>query len=222
MYRYKFAESPYSSHVRTVTMVGYNKTVLEIGCGEGHVTKRLAKNGCKVTGIDIDKRAIELASAYCNSIFMVDIEELPEGLLSKKEFDVIIFGDVLEHLRKPLDCLKNVKQYLKDGGFMVCSLPNVAHISVRIMLLFGKWNYTEEGILNNEHLRFFTRETAVKTIEDAGYRVENVDIVPRFPMPLMRMSKLGKMVDYFICNLYPKLFAFQFMIKAYKIDEESH
>lgn len=87
------------------------------------------------------------------------------------KFDVITFADVLEHLRDPNQALTRAKDYLKEDGFIIISLPNVANWRVRLSLLLGKFNYTKTGILDESHLRFYNLETA-KNLIGKHYKIE--------------------------------------------------
>jgi SAM-dependent methyltransferase len=84
-------------------------------------------------------------------------------------FDVVVFGDVLEHLRDPLTVLRQARPLLRPGGYVVISTPNIAHGDVRLALLAGRFNYTKVGILDDTHLRFFTRDSLVQFLHDSGF-----------------------------------------------------
>jgi len=79
--------------------------------------------------------------------------------------------DVLEHMKDSDRLLEECKTALKINGLLVVSLPNVANITVRLKLLFGRFDYEERGIMDKTHLRWFTRRTARKLLEDHGYRI---------------------------------------------------
>jgi SAM-dependent methyltransferase len=84
-------------------------------------------------------------------------------------FEVVVFGDVLEHLRDPLSVLRGARGLLRPGGYVVISTPNIAHGDVRLALLSGRFNYSKVGILDDTHLRFFTRDSLVSFLNDAGF-----------------------------------------------------
>jgi SAM-dependent methyltransferase len=101
-----------------------------------------------------------------------DAEELDlEAELGGERFDAILFADVLEHLRDPAALLRRVRPFLAEGGTVVASIPNIAHASVRLSLLGGSWRYREQGLLDETHLRFFTREGIEDLFESSGYVV---------------------------------------------------
>lgn len=92
-------------------------------------------------------------------------------MLELQRFDLILLQDVLEHLRAPDRLLRDCGHFLKPHGRIAVSLPNVANITVRWALLRGRFEYTPRGILDRTHLRFFTRRTARRLLEENGYEV---------------------------------------------------
>ncbi|MGH7816874.1 MAG: class I SAM-dependent methyltransferase, partial [Candidatus Binatia bacterium] len=143
-------------------LVGAGKKVLEIGPGSGHLTEALSKRNCQVTCIEVDENLTSIARSFCQRMIVADVERLnPEEAFPGERFDVIILGDVLEHLKQPEMVLRKLRDFLQPAGYLVLSLPNVAHASVRLALLNGDFNYSEEGIIDRTHLRFFTLATIV-------------------------------------------------------------
>jgi 2-polyprenyl-3-methyl-5-hydroxy-6-metoxy-1,4-benzoquinol methylase len=160
---------PDSAHTAALELVGWNKRVLEVGCAGGHVTTALVDQGCTVVGIEIDPRVAVSAERFAERVVIGDIDagEVwadPEG----ERFDVLLLGDVLEHLRDPLGALRRFVTYLEPDGVVVVSLPNIAHGDVRLALLDGTFTYRPTGLLDHTHLRFFTRRTALELLEQAG------------------------------------------------------
>lgn len=95
-------------------------------------------------------------------------------------FDFIVYGDILEHLKNPEAALLKLRNYLSRKGFIIISLPNVAHVYNRKNLLFGRWDYNDAGILDRTHLRFFTLKAAKEMIEKAGYEIVDIKASGRF------------------------------------------
>ena len=97
-----------------------------------------------------------------------------------KLFDRVLLLDVLEHLRNPEQILRQSHEVLKPDGLLIVSLPNIANIHVRLMLLFGRFDYAERGIMDKTHLRFFTRKTARRMLESNGYSIveERETVIP--------------------------------------------
>jgi 2-polyprenyl-3-methyl-5-hydroxy-6-metoxy-1,4-benzoquinol methylase len=166
------------THALLLDWVGFNKAVLEIGCNTGYLSNVMQQRGCRVTGVEIDADAAELARPFCQRLIVGDIERLDwKAVLGDEQFDVILFGDVLEHTRAPVDVLRSLAGYLTPAGYIVASLPNIAHGSIRLSLLLGRFEYAPLGILDETHLRFYTKETARQMLSTGGFRVTEMSAV---------------------------------------------
>src|SRR5207253_2865191 len=91
--------------------------------------------------------------------------------LGSAKFDKVLLLDVIEHVPDSESMVRDCLSLLRPGGHLIVSVPNIANISVRLMLLFGKFNYMPRGIMDRTHLRFFTRKSIRKLIEDEGYSI---------------------------------------------------
>jgi 2-polyprenyl-3-methyl-5-hydroxy-6-metoxy-1,4-benzoquinol methylase len=161
-----------TSHAQLIRLTGRNKQVLEVGPATGYVTKVLRERGCRVWCIENDAEAAKVAAEYSEGMVIADVEALDfASTFQEERFDVVTFGDVLEHLVDPTGVLVRVKEVLKPGGYVVASVPNIAHASIRLSLLRGQFQYTEMGLLDRTHLRFFTRDSLAGLFADAGYEV---------------------------------------------------
>lgn len=138
--------------------------VLEIGCGSGATLGwlRQSRRTSHTVGVEIAEAAANNAKANVDEVYCLDFEhiELPA---QNADFDVILCLDVLEHMVNPWDAVDRlVCRYLKRGGVLIVSLPNVRHYSIVLPLLFkGRWDYEDAGLLDRTHLRFFTRDSAL-------------------------------------------------------------
>jgi 2-polyprenyl-3-methyl-5-hydroxy-6-metoxy-1,4-benzoquinol methylase len=161
-----------SAHSIALEMVGHATRVLEFGCGPGHVTRVMNERGCQVTGLEGDPVAAERAAEHAEQILVTDfdVDDYAAKLVGE-QYDVALFGDVLEHVREPVELLRSVRPLLRRGGHVVMSLPNVAHIDVRLALLGGKFEYKPWGLLDESHLRFFTRDSIEQLVREAGFRM---------------------------------------------------
>lgn len=218
---YPIKHSRSSSHYYARQMVGSNQDVLDIGAGEGFFAAELAQSGNRITGIDDRLRPVE--TDRFERYFTADLEEGIEPVLQKLEgrrFDRVLLLDVLEHLRRPEQILQQSHEVLKREGQLIVSLPNIANIFVRLMLLIGRFDYAERGLLDKTHLRFFTRKTARHLLESSGYKIidEKETIIPLelvlgWPAknPLMRaLNRLLALVTWML----PGLFGYQIMFVA--------
>ncbi|MHB8414577.1 MAG: class I SAM-dependent methyltransferase, partial [Acidiferrobacteraceae bacterium] len=168
--------------------VGRRKDVLDVGCATGYFAKLMSSHDCNVAGLDSNAEAAEAAKSYCSRVFVADLDftDLAEAV-GGSTFDVIVFGDVLEHLRDPVRILNEARPLLRAGGYVVASIPNIAHGAIRLALLSGDFNYQDLGILDESHLRFFTLRTVDELFLKAGYEIANMD---RTKLPLFQNSEL--------------------------------
>ena len=159
-----------------VRLVGQDKRVLEVGPAWGDVTQALKRRGCKVTCIELNQDMAAVAEKACDRMIVGDIETLLDSgdVLPLKSFEAATFGDVLEHLKDPVAVLRKAKPLLVESGCIVASIPNVSHQSVIYTLLRGDFPYSDEGLLDRTHLRFFTRATIEAMFEEAGYRISEM------------------------------------------------
>ena len=104
-----------------------NTRVLDIGCATGRLAEKLREQkGCSVVGIECDKIAAQTARRRCNEVIVTDIEHFEDIPFQPGSFDIIVFADVLEHLREPETILNRFKPYLSEDGYILISVPNVA------------------------------------------------------------------------------------------------
>lgn len=165
-------ENPTTSHSQAVLLVAPGSTVLDIGAADGSVARPLVARGCRVWGIERDPVAAAKAGAVCERVLVGDVAEMDlQALLEGRRFDYILYLDVLEHLGDPLAVLARAREYLAPGGRVITSLPNITHGAVRLSLMSGSFKYTEVGLLDKTHLRFFDRRGAEGLLADAGLRI---------------------------------------------------
>lgn len=193
---YRFDYFPNSSHQIILKNIKPDTKVFDVGCTDGFFAKVLKEEkNCEVIGLELDHYLAERAKRYCREVFTGDLETV-EPKVKENYFDYIVFGDVLEHLKDPQKILEKYQKFLKPNGRIIISLPNIAFIKIRLGLLFGKFNYTKVEILDETHLRFYTKYSARKMIETAGLKVEKI-------------TPAGKMIHFL--KIFPTLFAFQFV-----------
>ncbi|WP_051274943.1 bifunctional 2-polyprenyl-6-hydroxyphenol methylase/3-demethylubiquinol 3-O-methyltransferase UbiG [Cellulomonas sp. URHD0024] len=166
-----------NSHALIVQFVGHDKRVLDVGCATGYLGEVLRRRGCVVTGIERDPAALAAAEKVLDEVVAADLETVVlADHFAPESFDVIIFGDVLEHLTDPERLLRAATALLAPRGYVVISVPNVTHGSVRLALLQGRWRYTDRGLLDTTHVRFFTRTSLTTLVRSSG--LVEVDVVP--------------------------------------------
>lgn len=161
--------------------------VLEVGCGAGRLGESIKRRQqCQVTGIELNPAAAERARRRLDRVIIADVEvdTAADGSRSgtvdfpPDSFDCLILGDVLEHLVDPEGFLKRARAWLTGDATVIASIPNVRHHSVIGSLLAGNWTYEPAGLLDNTHLRFFTRRAIEALFTRTGYRIAQLGIVP--------------------------------------------
>lgn len=167
--------NPNLSHTQVIELVGHDKKVLDVGCATGYLALQLGNQGCKVSGVEMDPEAAEQARPYLEDLLVGDLNTTRlSSHFAPESFDVIVFADVLEHLLDPFEVLQDSLELLAPGGRIVLSVPNVAHGGVRLALLQGRWNYTDTGLLDRTHVRFFTYSTLLDLVQSAGLTVDTL------------------------------------------------
>jgi glycosyltransferase involved in cell wall biosynthesis/2-polyprenyl-3-methyl-5-hydroxy-6-metoxy-1,4-benzoquinol methylase len=172
-----------SSVSKLIKWIKPNSKVLECGPATGIMTKILSGElACEVTAIEIDSEAAERAKPFCKEMIVDNLETMDfEKELGKAQFDYIIFADVLEHLISPLKVLEKIKPFLSGTGEILVSIPNISHAVILGELIQGKFDYQTDGLLDNTHLRFFTRKTFRELCESAQLGILEWDRTVRSP-----------------------------------------
>jgi glycosyltransferase involved in cell wall biosynthesis len=218
--RYAAKTSPLSSHRRVARLVPAGARVLDVGA-EGSYTQQLCEKGCEMVGLNDHALAAEAAAPYAE-FFVRDLDQ--QGLPGPQEagrFDCIVLADVLEHLRRAPAVLSATKDLLKPRGTIVASTGNVAHWSVRLSLLFGRFVYQPRGILDESHVKLYTKRTFRKLLEGEGFRILRTKVTP-IPFELFagrsRLAqafwRFAEYAYYPFARVYPSLFAYQFICVA--------
>lgn len=193
-----------------VSRIEPGSRVLEVGCATGFVSRFLMDRlGCTVVGLEIEPEAADLAEARGVQVIRGSVEDPAVRSRIEGTFDYLICGDVLEHLRDPGGVLESLLPYLAPDGHVLASIPNVAHWSIRWRLLIGRFDYTRGGLLDANHLRFFTLRTAAEMFRSLGLEPE-VGCVYRFP----RFTPLPEGIRAQLARWRPNLFGYQLIVDA--------
>ena len=129
-----------------------------------------------------DAAQVTRAAARCEQALVMDLERERPALAG--QYDAIIYGDVVEHLSDPLRVMRDLNRHLAPGAVIIVSVPNVAHLSVRLSLLVGRFQYGDRGILDRTHLSFFTRRTFREFLAKAQLTVRELCVTP-VPLPVV-------------------------------------
>ncbi len=181
-----------------------SKKVLDIGCGKGDFAAALKNQSPvdEVWGIDISTASIEVAKTLLDTAICTDLTE-DVSVLPDNYFDTIYFNDMLEHIVDPKSLLQDLTSKISEDGVVIASIPNIRHFKVLLMLLKDKdFKYEQAGVMDETHLRFFTRKSMVRLFESAGYEIQSISpinksksIRPKL-MKLLTLGLIGNDISY--------------------------
>lgn len=186
--------------------------VLDCGCGAGDNARILLSRGCVVTGITISPEEQQVASAYCDQVFISDLNSgFPDSV--GDGYDIVLMSHVLEHLAAPQNLLHEVKKRMAAGGILAIALPNVLFYPHRLRFLRGNFEYDAAGgALDETHLRFYTFTTGMRLLESNGYKLERAEANGVFPLWKFRNiipPSFVRSLNDFATGRYPDLFGCQ-------------
>lgn len=192
--------------------------VLEIGCSSGYIGATLVARGHRVTGVEADPVAAEAARARLHAVHAMEADRFL-GQPATTRYDAILFGDVLEHIAHPETTLRLCHPHLADDAIVAVSLPCITHGSIRAMLLDGRWDPADFGLLDRTHLRFFSREGMAGLMAGGGFRIRRLQGIV---MPIdtaareygMRLSERSIAAVEALGHDDPGLLVFQFVLSA--------
>jgi 2-polyprenyl-3-methyl-5-hydroxy-6-metoxy-1,4-benzoquinol methylase len=218
--RYTFKADAYSSHSIVLDWLGAGegRRLLDVGCADGVLSRRFTERGWTVTTIEGDPERAAVAAPHCERLILADLDRKIPAL--DERFDVIVYADVLEHLVDPLRVLRELNASLMPDGRVVISIPNVAHLWTRLSLLCGRFDYADRGILDRDHLRFFTDRSLRALVTAAGLAVVRRTVTP---VPLFEVVPrslhgrwLGRVhaLSAVMARRLPRLLGYQFVVLA--------
>jgi len=165
-------------------------SVLDVGCAAGRFGAGLRARfpDAVLWGIDPTDPPDDGWDAYDERFTGRYPDDLP-----MREFDCIVFNDVLEHMTDPWAALQATRLRVAGEGSVVASIPNVRHRHVvHQLVLRGRWDYADRGVLDRTHVRFFTRSSMLGLFADAGYRVERIE-----PLAVEATGRMGTLNRWF-------------------------
>ena len=219
---YEFKDDADTSHGRVEAWMALRSPsrVLDLGCSDGLVGARLVAQGHEVIGVDmIEHKGVR---ERLTDFFEADLEAgIPEG--AGDGFDVVLAADVLEHVRDPEAMLGHIRERLRPGGRLITSIPNFGHWYPRTRVLLGRFDYDARGILDQGHLRFFTKRSFARLVDRAGWTISRAESIG-LPLGVVERGGAGSVsgqkgglralagrLDRGAVALRPQLFAYQFL-----------
>jgi len=193
--------------------------ILDVGAAQGMLGHSIQDTGFTIDGIEANPQWAEMARPYYRQVWASYAEQAP---LEPKSYKLVVCGDVLEHTPDPVGVLKKLAEAATDDARFIISVPNVAHLAVRLMLLFGRFPKMERGILDKTHLQFLTKDTALDLLRQAGLRAERVSCTG-VPLDELWKNGEGKLLyklmtksQHLALAIAPRLFGFQWIFLASK------
>jgi methionine biosynthesis protein MetW len=224
---YPWKASPYSSHsalLRLFPREGHGHSVLDLGCGNGHLASALAARGFGVTGVE---RAGGYGPDFPAAVELIE-QDLDQGLPRiYQQFDYVICADILEHLRHPEQLLQELRGVLRPGARIAASLPNSGNIYFRCQVALGRFPKHDHGLFDRTHLHFYTWQGWRQIFAESGYRIQSVHVTS---VPFERafagrrspaLLRAAEWLSYGLARMWKKLFAYQFVVTAVPSDDPS-
>ena len=214
---YRLKESRFGSHMLLLDALpvsGAGRKVLDLGCCNGYFAALLAERGYRVTGVE---RPEGHGPGFPDHVCLIE-HDLERGLPCIDErFSFVICADILEHLRNPLELLRQARELLEPDGQLAASLPNSGNFYFRLNVLVGRFPKQDKGLFDRTHVQFFPWSGWVDLFEDAGLRIKDVrsSAVP-FTLALRTapawLTNGLEWVSFQAARMWKTLFAYQFIV----------
>lgn len=214
---------PWSSHSRIKAWLAHlpaGTKILDVGAATGTLGRLCGGVRFVLHGLEPDTEWANLARPYYAALLCSTLDEAPDEFL--RGYDVVVCADVLEHVAHPELALRRLLTLQPEGCIFIISVPNVANLWIRLNLLLGRFDYTDRGILDRGHLRFFTRRTLVGMLASVGLQITQFDVTP-IPLglvhPLFQQTAWGRFLHKSLALLthaWPTLLGYQFVVQAVK------
>jgi 2-polyprenyl-3-methyl-5-hydroxy-6-metoxy-1,4-benzoquinol methylase len=213
---YAFKDGDGSSHAVILEMLAGLPAcrILDLGCSGGLFAAHARASGHQVTGVDYGE--IPGVRDRTDHFVRASLEEgIPDAV--GDGFDIVVAADVIEHLSRPGHMLREMCRVLRPGGQVLLSVPNFAHWYPRMRVATGLFGYDRRGILDDTHLRFFTRATLRRLVRASGF-----DILEEKAsgLPLRAISgsdgrrlRIARKSDQALVRARPTLFGYQFILR---------
>ncbi len=208
-----YSERVYGSEERSPLLDWFrveDRRVLDVGCGAGAYARELRAQGVEVHGVTLSPSECERAAAVLHRAVLANVETWTPDY-APESFDAFLMSHVLEHLVDPRRTLSQLSRILRPGGHVYIALPNIAYWRCRWNALRGRFDYSDSGPMDRNHLRFFTLKTARALVRESGLELLRYEVRGHFPLgPLRRVFPAwARGVDRFFVTRFPGLFGFE-------------
>ena len=189
------------------------KNILDVGCSTGTLGRQIKeKMDVKVTGIELSQDMAEVATKHLDKVIVGNVEQGLLEELDNNEFDCIILGDIIEHLKNPWLFIAECHRILKKDGIIIASIPNIRHIStIYNLVIRGYWPYRDRGIHDRTHLRFFTIKNIKELFEKQNFK--NINCLKKYRIieNPHKLNNLSKLISFILFPL-KHFFVFQYIV----------
>ena len=188
------------------------RSLLDVGCGGGIFGEAVKRGlpGCQVTGVTYSEAEAVECRKRLDSVAVADLNTFDPDTLGR--FDCIVCSHVLEHLHDPRVVLARLRGCLHPDGSIVVALPNVLFWKQRLQFLQGQFRYTQGGLMDDTHLRFFDWSTAAELMSGAGFEIIRRDADGNVPFSSLLGRTIGGVANRRGLSWFPGLFGFQFVM----------
>jgi|GEM_PF-292341 len=214
---YTLKDFPHSSHRFIIDAIQPDSVVLDLGCGDGSVAREIRLKGCQVTGVDLQSG--KTVARYFDRYVQWNLEQ-DRDLPLRRIYDYVILGDIVEHIVDGIGLMMRVRKVLKENGQLIISTPNVALWLFRLKLFAGRFEYADKGIMDRTHVHFYTRSSLISLLKLTGFQPLKKHSTG-LPFPLIITTRRFRWLPswlnhfyYFFARIWPKMFAYQFVILA--------
>ena len=191
------------------------RRILSIGCGSGTNEAKLKERGAHVAGLELFEEAAARARERLDEVVTGDVETMDALPWPPGTFDCVICADVLEHLRRPEDLLRKIRDVLIPGGHVVLSIPNSRNWKILRQLVFkGDYPYEDQGLFDRTHVRIMTVKSTNRLLAEAGFEVTRRQFTYLYPGKLRFLFKLMAGC----CNACREMMVFHYLLTAQRLD----
>jgi glycosyltransferase involved in cell wall biosynthesis len=212
---YAFKESDGSSHAVILEMIADRppSRILDLGCSSGLLAEQMRAKGHFVVGVD--HAELPGVRRRTDAFFVADLADgVPVEVGTG--YDVIVAGDVVEHLARPFDVVREMSRLLRPQGQLLLSVPNFSHWYPRLRVALGLFGYDRRGILDQTHLRFFTRRSLRRLVTGAGFDILE-ETATGLPLGAVAsggsLSRVARLVDGALVRTWPTMFGYQYVMR---------
>ena len=216
-----------SAHGKVLSQIRPGSTVLECGCASGYMTRYMKEQlGCQVYIVEQDGEDYAKALRYATGGYNGDLDEdcwdwfMTTQCICDTRVDYVLFADVLEHLRNPLNAVKRAAGYMKMDGRMIVSIPYICLKDIILKLIDDRWDYTQYGLLDSTHVHFWGGNNVSDFFREAGLRIESTGTVTiptgRTEQLLGRLNEQQRKTADILKRIHPTGEVFQYVFTLKK------